>query len=321
MPRGRSLSPLCRIYVASTSFSLQLTAKFDYHCYPSRPDCLELLLKYDKPVPRYTSFPTAAAFHDGVGPVDLAAQLARPTKAPLSLYVHLPFCRHACWYCGCSRITTQAGSKVVLPYLEALAKELALVARASGSKRSLAQLHWGGGTPNYLTTAEMAQLWGQIERNFDLDSDLEASIELNPEFLSRDGVLSLRRLGFNRVSFGIQDADPDVQAAVNRLVPAEQLRRVMDWLREADFASVNVDLICGLPRQTPERFAATLELVQQLRFATEWLDLRAMEADGLVKLQAGGEIRVTYQGRWLIRTIASLFDPAQRLGASGSRLV
>jgi oxygen-independent coproporphyrinogen-3 oxidase len=95
----------------------------------------------------------------------------------------------------------------------------------------------------------------------------------------------------------------------------------MDWLRQADFASVNVDLICGLPRQTPERFAATLELVQQLRFATEWLDLRAMEADGLVKLQAGGEIRVTYQGRWLIRTIASLFDPAQRLGASGSRLV
>ena len=89
-------------------------------------------------------------------------------------------------------------------------------------------------------------------------------IELNPEFLSREGVLSLRRLGFNRVSFGIQDADPDVQAAVNRLVPAEQLRRVMDWLREADFASVNVDLICGLPRQTPERFAATLELVQQL---------------------------------------------------------
>ena len=443
----------------------------------SRPDCLELLLKYDKPVPRYTSFPTAAAFHDGVGPDDLMAQLARPTKAPLSLYVHLPFCRHACWYCGCSRITTQAGSKVVLPYLEALAKELALVARASGSKRSLAQLHWGGGTPNYLTTAEMAQLWGQIERNFDLDRDLEASIELNPEFLSRDVVLSLRRLGFNRVSFGIQDADPDVQAAVNRLVPAEQLRRVMDWLREADFASVNVDLICGLPRQTPERFAATLELVQQLRpdrialfsfaflpeqlplqrkiaaadlpgqpqrllmlqdaqrrlmaggydaigmdhyalredalaeaawqgtlhrnfqgyttggelellgvgvtaisqfphlfsqnlrqlkayvqaleagrlpverglvvsdpellerrsiirnlmcrfeeqvdplrFATEWLDLRAMEADGLVKLQAGGEIRVTDQGRWLIRTIASLFDPALRLRASGSRL-
>ena len=444
----------------------------------SRPDCLELLLKYDRPVPRYTSFPTAAAFHHGVGPDDLAAQLGRPTKAPLSLYLHLPFCRNACWYCGCNRITTQAGSKVVVPYLEALAKELALVERASGNKRSLAQLHWGGGTPNYLTSAEMAQLWGQIESHFDLASDLEASIELNPEFLSRDEVLSLRRLGFNRISFGIQDADPDVQAAVNRVVPAEQLRRVMDWLRQADFASVNVDLICGLPRQTPERFAATLELVQQLRpdrialfsfaylpeqlplqrkiaaadlpgqpqrllmlqdaqrrlsaggydaigmdhyalrgdalaeaarqgtlhrnfqgyttggelellgvgvsaisqfpnlfsqnlrqlkayvqaleagrlpverglvvsdpellerrsiirnlmcrfeeqvdplrFATEWLDLRAMEADGLVKLQAGGEIRVTDQGRWLIRTIASLFDPAQRLRASGSRLV
>ena len=438
----------------------------------------DLLLKYDRPVPRYTSYPTAAAFHDGVGAAELEDQLGRPTSAPLSLYVHVPFCRHACWYCGCNRITTQAGSRVVAPYLEALGKELALVQQASVQRRTLAQLHWGGGTPNYLNPNETAQLWALIERHFDLAADLEASIEVNPEFLSRDGVLQLRQLGFNRISFGIQDADPDVQAAVNRVVPAEQLRRVMEWMREADFASVNVDLICGLPRQTPERFAATLELVRDLRpdrialfsfaylpeqlplqrkiaaselpaqrerlamlqdanrrlsaggydaigmdhyalrgdalaeaaragtlhrnfqgyttggelellgvgvtaisqfphlfsqnlrdlkayvqavdsgrlpverglvvrdpevlerraiirnlmcrfqeqldpsrFAAEWADLQALAADGLVELKASGRIRVTDQGRWLIRTIAAVFDPAQRVQASGSRLV
>ena len=226
---------------------------------------IELLLKYDKPVPRYTSYPTAAAFTPAVGEAELRAQLAQPATAPLSLYVHVPFCRHACWYCGCNRITTQLGSKVVEPYLAALAKELELISAAMPQRRRLAQLHWGGGTPNYLNANETRQLWQLIERHFDLEPDLEASIEVNPEFLSRDAALQLRALGFNRISFGIQDADPEVQKAVNRVVPAEQLRRVMGWLREAEFASVNVDLICGLPLQTPERFRTTLELVQELR--------------------------------------------------------
>lgn len=226
---------------------------------------IELLLKYDKPVPRYTSYPTAAAFTPAVGEAELRAQLAQPATAPLSLYVHVPFCRHACWYCGCNRITTQLGSKVVEPYLAALAKEFELISAAMPQRRRLAQLHWGGGTPNYLNANETRQLWQLIERHFDLEPDLEASIEVNPEFLSRDAALQLRALGFNRISFGIQDADPEVQKAVNRVVPAEQLRRVMGWLREADFASVNVDLICGLPLQTPERFRTTLELVQELR--------------------------------------------------------
>jgi oxygen-independent coproporphyrinogen-3 oxidase len=229
------------------------------------PDPLPLLLKYDQPVPRYTSYPTAAAFHDGVGAADLARQLGEPAVADLSLYVHVPFCRHACWYCGCNRITTQAGSKVVGPYLEALGRELELVTAASAQRRRLAQLHWGGGTPNYLSPQEQGQLWSLIERHFDLSPDLEASIEVNPEFLSRDQVLELRRLGFNRISFGIQDADPRVQAAVNRVVPVDQLRRVTEWMREAAFESVNVDLICGLPLQTPDRFAATIALVRELR--------------------------------------------------------
>jgi oxygen-independent coproporphyrinogen-3 oxidase len=227
-------------------------------------DPIELLLKYDQPVPRYISYPTAAAFTPAVGELQLRGQLAQPTAAPLSLYVHVPFCRHACWYCGCNRVTTQLGSRVVAPYLRSLARELELLRAAMPQRRRLAQLHWGGGTPNYLNLAETAQLWELIAQHVDLDPDLEASIEVNPEFLSRDAVLQLRQLGFNRISFGIQDADPDVQHAVNRVVPVEQLRRVMGWLREAAFASVNVDLICGLPRQSPQRFRRTLELVQEL---------------------------------------------------------
>ena len=226
---------------------------------------IELLLKYNKPVPRYTSYPTAAAFEIGIGAGELSRQLAQPTSAPLSLYVHVPFCRHACWYCGCNRVTTQLGSKVVKPYLASLGIELELLRAVMPQRRRVAQLHWGGGTPNYLNQQESAQLWGLVEQHFELESNLDASIEVNPEFLNREEVLHLRGLGFNRISFGIQDANPEVQKAVNRIVPVEQLLRVMGWLREADFNSVNVDLICGLPLQTPERFRQTLALVQQLR--------------------------------------------------------
>jgi oxygen-independent coproporphyrinogen-3 oxidase len=226
---------------------------------------LELLRKYDQPVPRYTSYPTAASFTANVGEAELREQLGQPAGGPLSLYVHVPFCRHACWYCGCNRVTTQLGSKVVEPYLAALGRELHLIGAAIERRRTLAQLHWGGGTPNYLNPEETSQLWALMERHFDLASDLEASIEVNPELLRRESARQLRALGFNRVSFGIQDADPEVQQAVNRVVPVDQLRRAMEWLREAAFTSVNVDLICGLPRQTPERFRRTLALVKDLR--------------------------------------------------------
>ena len=236
-------------------------------CTPPSP--LALLHKSDRPVPRYTSYPTATAFTPAVTGADLAAALAElgqaSDEAPLSLYVHVPFCRHACWYCGCNRVTTQAGSKAVRPYLEAIARELALVAAASGRRRRLAQMHWGGGTPNTLTDEEIERLWALIADHFDLDQELEASIEVNPEFLSGERVAVLRRLGFSRISFGIQDADPAVQRAVNRVIATDQLRRAMGWMREAGFASVNVDLICGLPLQTLERFGATLDLVRDLR--------------------------------------------------------
>ncbi len=225
----------------------------------------DLLIKYDKPVPRYTSYPTAAAFSSDVGPEHMSRQLAEPSDHPLSLYVHIPFCRYACWYCGCNRIATQLGSKIVGPFLDTLSKELELIKTTMTKSRPLAQIHWGGGTPNYLNDDEITRLWELISSRFEVTSDLEASIEVNPEFLSKESALHLRRVGFNRISFGIQDANPEVQKAVNRVVPVEQLRRVMGWLREADFSSVNVDLICGLPLQTPDRFRRTIELVRELR--------------------------------------------------------
>jgi oxygen-independent coproporphyrinogen-3 oxidase len=137
--------------------------------------------------------------------------------------------------------------------------------RWAPTSKPWAQIHWGGGTPNYLDDHETGELWERIARHFQLENDLEASIEVNPEFLTRQRILQLRQLGFNRISFGIQDADPEVQKAVNRVVPVDQLRRVMGWIREAEFSSVNVDLICGLPLQTPERLHSTLALVKELR--------------------------------------------------------
>jgi hypothetical protein len=157
------------------------------------------------------------------GRSNCAGSWARPATPPPSLYVHVPFCRHACWYCGCYRVTTQLGPKVVAPYLATLARELELVSAALPARRRLARLHWGGGTPNYLNADEQRQLWELIARHFELEPNLEVSIEVNPEFLSRDQALQLRQLGFNRISFGIQDANPEVQQAVNRVVPAQQL--------------------------------------------------------------------------------------------------
>ena len=175
---------------------------------------LELLLRHDRPVPRYTSYPTAQSFHPGVQGSHLLAELAKPNPAHLSLYVHLPFCREACWFCGCNRITTSAGSKAVLPYLDALERELDLLVGAMPSPRPLAQLHWGGGTPNYLNAEERQRVWQAVAQRFPLEADLEAGIEVNPERLDRSAVLQLRQLGFNRISFGLQDVDPAVQAAV-----------------------------------------------------------------------------------------------------------
>jgi len=226
---------------------------------------IELLRRHDRPVPHYTSYPTAQAFHPGIDGEHLLHALAQANPTPLSLYIHLPFCREACWFCGCNRITTQAGSKAVTPYLNALEVELELLAKAMPMARPIAQLHWGGGTPNYLNAEERSRLWDAINKHFPFTANHEASIEVNPEQLSQREVQQLRNLGFNRISFGLQDVDPLVQKAVNRVVPVDQLRAAMGWMRAAAFESVNLDVICGLPLQTPKRFAATINEVANLR--------------------------------------------------------
>ncbi len=219
--------------------------------------------RYDRPTPRYTSYPPATALQPGPGAVDLAEALAEGNRfrRPLSLYVHLPFCRKACYFCGCNRITTGLGDRVVEPYLDALEQELDRVRPHVAAGRAVAQLQLGGGSPSYLSLPQMARLREMLERRFHFAAEAECGIEINPEGVSSDYIRGVRQLGFNRISFGVQDIDPLVQAAINRVQPLAQLQATMAAIREADFASCNLDLVYGLPYQTRESFAETLRAV------------------------------------------------------------
>ena len=218
-----------------------------------------LIQKYNQPLPRYTSYPPATELTEtfDARAVDTAFATGNYTQTPLSLYCHMPFCQSACYFCGCNTIITQ-NSAVTHAYLDALICNIEQVAALTSSNRVVNQLHWGGGTPNYLTLEQVGHLWQVLHQNFSFARDAEISIEVNPVLLSRDYVLGLRELGFNRISFGIQDFNPQVQTAINRLQPEEMLFQVMDWMREADFDSVNVDLIYGLPYQTLTTFNDTI---------------------------------------------------------------
>ena len=176
---------------------------------------LDLLRRYDKPGPRYTSYPTAVEFHDGFGRLADAAQEAGD---PLSLYIHLPFCRERCSFCGCMVIITKK-HEVAARYLDFLAREVSMLANALGRRRRVVQYHWGGGTPTYLTLAEMEALHGTVARHFEVQPGAEVAIEVDPRVTSTEQLALLRHLGFNRVSFGVQDFTPDVQEAVNRIQP------------------------------------------------------------------------------------------------------
>jgi len=210
--------------------------------------------------PRYTSYPTADRFDAGFVPADyLQALLERAARrTPLGLYVHVPFCRTICYYCGCNKIGTRHTEQAV-PYLQALKHEIDLVVQAIGSRQQVSHLHFGGGTPTFLLDAEFAQLFSAIRRDFMLADDGEYSIEVDPRSVSPARLRSLRALGLNRISLGIQDIDPAVQAAVNRIQPWEQTRLIMDEARAAGFRSINADLIYGLPRQSLTGFARTLD--------------------------------------------------------------
>lgn len=220
----------------------------------------DLIVKYDRTSARYTSYPTAHGLNSNFSKSALHDCIARSNerKSPLSLYFHIPFCQSACYFCGCNVIVTQT-QKAIEPYLNYLYQNIANVSELIDSDRQVAQLHWGGGTPNYLSLHQVETLWTKINQHFTLAENAEISIEVNPRYVDRNYIFLLRDLGFNRISFGIQDFNPQVQAAVNRVQPEELLFNVMSWIREAGFESVNVDLIYGLPFQTLSTFTETIE--------------------------------------------------------------
>ena len=222
---------------------------------------LDLLRKYSVPGPRYTSYPTAPSFHTGFGEADWQAALAVPARGrALSLYTHIPFCDSLCYYCGCNMVATQDYNKT-RPYLAALEREMATTAAHIDPARRVHQLHWGGGTPTYLNPDDIRVLMAATQRHFTLAGDAEISCEIDPRELTRAHLEALRECGFNRVSFGVQDMDPGVQQAVNRIQSARLIEQVLDWSRELGFSSINLDLIVGLPKQTPDSFHRTLEQV------------------------------------------------------------
>jgi len=222
----------------------------------------DLVRRYNQPVPRYTSYPTALHFESLYRSDESLALLEETGKAsgPLSLYVHLPFCRSLCWFCGCAKIISTQ-TELADKYLDYLEKELDLYGPVIDSGRKVTQLHFGGGTPNFLTPAQTRRLSGMLHDRFTFTADAEISVEIDPRSLDRKRVEAYRELGVNRASMGVQDVNPAVQKAIHRIQPSEMNRNVIAWLRAVGIEELNVDLIYGLPEQTPETFARTLEEV------------------------------------------------------------
>lgn len=223
----------------------------------------ELLARYDRPGPRYTSYPTAPHFLPDFGEAEYRQALARAAgrpNEPLSLYIHIPFCEARCTYCGCN-VVIAPHRGIEESYLTAVEMELAQVAAALGERRGVGQLHWGGGTPTYLTPSQCRHLHQAVTKHFALLPHAELAVEADPCVTGEEHLSTLRALGFNRISFGVQDFDSTVQDAVGRRQPEELTSRLVHLARELGFVSVNVDLIYGLPYQTPERFARTADQV------------------------------------------------------------
>jgi oxygen-independent coproporphyrinogen-3 oxidase len=225
-----------------------------------------LLRRYDRPGPRYTSYPTAPQFSMDFGERALRESVREsngdPIPRPLSIYVHVPFCQSPCFYCGCNRIITRDKSRAQT-YLDRLYREIAMTAALFDRDREVVQLHLGGGTPNFLAPAQLHELVDTLRSHFQFSHrhDFDQSIELDPRFIAPSEVFELAAIGFNRASLGVQDFDPVVQAAVNRVQSVEETLAVIDACRQGGMRSVNVDLIYGLPKQTREGFAKTLETI------------------------------------------------------------
>ncbi|MFC1561489.1 oxygen-independent coproporphyrinogen III oxidase [candidate division KSB1 bacterium] len=225
---------------------------------------IELIKKYDKPGPRYTSYPTAPHFHENFKRDDLISELVRTNEsehAPnLSLYFHIPYCDTLCYFCGCNMIVTQNRERIHR-YTDYLKREIDLVRRYVRSGRKVEQLHWGGGTPTHLNPEEINELISYINASFDFTGSAETGCEIDPRGLTKEHLAALREGGFNRISMGVQDFEEDVQKAVNRIQPEEMTRRVVGWVRELGFDSINLDLIYGLPFQNVAKFERTVDTI------------------------------------------------------------
>ncbi len=227
---------------------------------------LDLLEKYDRRGPRYTSYPSAQKFTDSVGRETFRREMGpfQSTRdEAISLYVHIPFCPNRCLFCGCNTVITR-NRDLVNEYLKNLYHEIRLIADRLPSGRRVAQLHWGGGTPSYLKPYQIEELMDTITNHFRLTDDPEISVELDPRGMNLDQMRTMEEAGFNRVSIGVQDFDPDVQEAVKRKQSGDETGRVVHWARCANMDSVNIDLIYGLPHQTPETFDRTLDRVIEM---------------------------------------------------------
>jgi oxygen-independent coproporphyrinogen-3 oxidase len=230
----------------------------------------DLLTRFDVPGPRYTSYPTADRFVEAFSQTDLLQalelrhQVMGQKNRPLSIYVHIPFCESLCYYCACNKIITKHHEKAV-PYLRYLAKEIDLYTASIGIGQAVSQLHLGGGTPTFLSNDELRELMLMLKRNFGFVAGGEYSVEVDPRTVNEERLSLLLELGFNRLSFGVQDFDPEVQKAVHRVQPATQVFDLVASARKMGFESINMDLIYGLPKQTPESFDRTLMQVNEIR--------------------------------------------------------
>jgi len=223
----------------------------------------ELLPRYSVEGPRYTSYPTAPVWGEGYGPLDFAAELGRGDAKPddpLSVYVHVPFCESLCHFCACNKVITKDRSRAAR-WLDTLEREVAAVREELAVPRRVTQHHWGGGTPTYLDPEQVRRLFGTVSEAFPAAPDAEISIEVDPRVTHEGHVRALRESGFTRVSMGVQDFDPRVQEAIHRIQPADQTGRLVEGCRAAGFLGVNFDLIYGLPYQSEESFARTLDAV------------------------------------------------------------
>jgi len=227
----------------------------------------DILMRYNVSGPRYTSYPTAPEWKDAVDGETYRRHLAKAGESdgPLSLYIHIPFCSSLCTYCGCHVTIRKPGEEIGHGYIDLLEKELEMVASAMGRRKTLQQLHWGGGTPTFLLPDQLQRLKGVVDQHFDLAQGAEVAIEIEPRRVDLGLLIHLRNLGFNRVSMGVQDFDPKVQEAVRRVHSPERIKEVVQGCREAGFESLNLDLIYGLPYQTRESFRKTVAEIIKLR--------------------------------------------------------